>query len=73
MLREVSDLLMLDAYFSRSPAACVDFCFYEPAKSTKCIFDDFIEKPYSFYLFWRVLMSKVSIEWERDDSLFILV
>ena len=35
----VSDLLMLLAYLSLSPTAAVLFCLYDPAKSTKCIFD----------------------------------
>lgn len=43
ILKEVNDLLIIDAYFSLYPAANVDFCFYDPAKSTKCIFADFIE------------------------------
>ena len=73
MLREVNDLLILEAYLSLSPAASVDFCFYEPAKSTKCIFDDFIENPYPYYLFCLVLINKLKIEWDREDSLFIFV
>ena len=39
MLKEVKDLFILEAYFSLSPAVRVDFCFYEPARSTKCIFE----------------------------------
>jgi hypothetical protein len=37
----VRDLLILPAYFKRSPEAAVIFCLYEPAKSTKCNFGVF--------------------------------
>jgi hypothetical protein len=53
---------MLDAYFNLSPAARVDFCFYEPARSTKCILNDFIENPYILYFFYLVVKFNVKIE-----------
>jgi len=41
-LNVVNDLLILEAYFNRSPVASVCLCFYEPAKSTKLSFEDLI-------------------------------
>jgi hypothetical protein len=73
MLSVVSDLLMLEAYFSLSPAAKVDFCFSEPAKSTKCIFADLIEYPSALFFFYRVVMKSVRMECDRDDYRFIFV
>jgi hypothetical protein len=37
--RELNDLFILFAYFNLSPVANVFFCFYDPAKSTKCSFE----------------------------------
>lgn len=65
MLKEVKDLFILEAYFSLSPAVRVDFCFYEPARSTKCIFEVLIEKLFSllyYYFFYFVVIKSVSIE-----------
>lgn len=73
ILNDVSDLFILDAYFNRSPAARVDFCFSDPAKSTKCNLEDLIDYPSEFNFFYFVLIYNVNIECERDDYLFIFV
>jgi hypothetical protein len=43
ILSVVSDLLILDAYLSLSPAVIVALCFSDPARSTKCILKHLIE------------------------------
>lgn len=62
MLRDVRDLLILEASLSLSPAAMVDFCFSEPARSTKCILEDFMQKVYEKGLFSRVVVEMVRME-----------
>lgn len=73
MLSDVKDLLMLDASFNLSPAAKVDFCFSEPARSTKCILEERIEKPSPDDRFSFELIYKVKIECDREDYRFIFV
>ena len=67
--RVLSDLLILPAYFSRSPLALVIFCLSEPAKSTKCnleVLRTFLPLSYDF-----MSTTMVKIECEREDYLFI--
>jgi hypothetical protein len=66
MLNYVRDLLIFEAYFSLSPVASVDFCFYEPAKSTKFNFADFIEKVLSSFSY-LVCTLIVRIECDLED------
>ena len=67
ILKEVKDLLILEASFNLSPAAWGDFCFSDPAKSTKCIFEARIENPSPFSLLLLVVINKVRIECDLDD------
>lgn len=67
----VKDLLMFPAYLSLSPVANVIFCLYEPARSTKWslgVFKTFLPSISSL-----IEREMVKIEWEREDSLFIIV
>lgn len=73
MLREVNERFMLDASLSLFPDAWVDFCFSDPARSTKCIFEDLIEYSSVPSFLERVLITMLKIECEREDYLFILV
>jgi len=62
---------MLEASFSLSPVANVDFCLSLPAKSTKFSFECFI----STVLFYSDLVTKLSvkIECDLDEFAFIFV
>ena len=73
MTREsnVNDLLMLDASLSLSPIVYECFCFSDPAKSTKWILADFILVTLSFS--YLIYILRVKIEWDREETLFILV
>ena len=69
MLKSVRDRFILDAYLSLSPYTSVIFCFYEPAKSTKWILDDFT----LFIATSLVTIFKVRMECDLEEMLFILV
>lgn len=67
----VKDLLILPAYFNLSPDAAVIFCLSDPAKSTKWSFGVLRTCAPLTYVF--MLNEIVKIEWDREDSLFIIV
>lgn len=67
ILNEVKDLFIFDAYFNLSPQASVILCFSEPAKSTKCILEDLMEKEPEFDAFSFIYIFKVKIECDLED------
>ena len=70
-LKACKDMLIFLASVFLSPTAPVWFKFYDPAKSTKFIFEDLITMFPSIICF--VSRLSVKMEWDREDVAFILV
>ena len=67
------DWLIYAASFKRCPVACVYFCLSDPARSTKCNFEDLSLTIPVLGSLSIIVMIIVNMEWERELSAFMRV